>query len=297
MPFPIGAAMMAAATVASAAMGGSSKGTKVVQSRYIPPASEEERNLLSDLYNVARTGYYQPSSEFLSVLSKHYEPGADFVNILRRHYTPGQDFLNEISRRYEPTTQFVQEMQNPYLSLLPYQEKWGQFLNQVAARGVVNSTITQDAMKELGQTLAERGRELRWAGLQALEQARRYSLEDAFRKALAREEATRLSLADELRRASMLDVARRYALADELRRAAMREDAFRLSSDDRYNRLYRLWSSLYSGRMGTPTTVTERSGGPSMFSQVAGSAIGQALGYWLGPGGGLSRILKWKIGK
>jgi len=206
--------------------GGGAKSTKVVQTRQIPPASWQERALLGDLFNLAHYNYYRPSSYFLGVLQKHYEPSEEFLA----------------------------EARNPYLSMLPYQEKWGQFLNQAAARGIVNSSITQDAMKELGQALAERGRELRWQGLLAAEEARR------------------------------------LALADELKRAAMREDALRLSKDDRYNKLYRLWSALYSGRMGTPTVTTSKSGGPSMFSQVAGSALGMGLGYWLGPGGGLGSI-------
>jgi len=232
MAFPVGAAIIGGSMVASSLLGGGSKGAKVVQTRHIPPASWQERALLGDLFNLAHYNYYRPSSYFLGVLQKHYEPSEEFLA----------------------------EARNPYLSMLPYQEKWGQFLNQAAVRGIVNSSITQDAMKELGQALAERGRELRWQGLLAAEEARR------------------------------------LALADELKRAAMREDALRLSKDDRYNKLYRLWSALYSGRMGTPTVVTERSGGPSMFSQVAGSALGMGLGYWLGPGGGFSRLMNWQWG-
>jgi len=205
--------------------GGGSSTTKVTQTRQISPATWYEKQLLSDLFNIAHTDYYRPSSYLMDVLSKHYEPSEDFIR----------------------------EMQNPYLSLLPYQEKWGEVLNRAATRGVINSTIMQDAMKELGQSLAERGRELRWAGLANLEQARR------------------------------------LALADEYQRALAREEALRYSIESRYKNLFNLWSTLYQGRMGVPTTIAT-STGPSPFSQMAGSALGLGLGYWLGPGGGFSTI-------
>ena len=205
--------------------GGGSSETKVTQTRQIPHPTWYESQLLSDLFKVAHTDYYRPSSYLMSVLSKHYEP----------------------------STEFVREMQNPYLSLLPYQEKWGEILNRAATRGVINSTIMQNAMKELGQALAERGRELRWAGLANLEQARR------------------------------------LALADEYQRALAREEALRHSIEQRYKNLFNLWSTLYSGRMGVPTTI-ETKEGPGLFSQMAGSALGLGFGYWLGPGGGFSTI-------
>jgi len=205
--------------------GGGSSETKVTQTRQIPPATWYEKQLLSDLFNIAHTDYYRPSSYLMDVLSKHYEPSEEFIK----------------------------EMQNPYLSLLPYQEKWGEVLNRAATRGVINSTIMQNAMKELGQALAERGRELRWAGLANLEQTRR------------------------------------LALADEYQRALAREEALRYSTESRYKNLFNLWSTLYSGRMGIPTTIQTKEG-PGLFSQMAGSALGLGLGYWLGPGGGFSTI-------
>jgi len=212
--------------------GGGSKGVKTITSRQIPPATPMERSLLSEVTSLARTQYYRPSPYFLSVLSRHYEPSSEFVN----------------------------EMRNPYISLLPYKEKWGEYLNRAAQRGIVDSTITQDAMKELGQALAERAAETRWRTLGLLEEARR------------------------------------TALADELKRAALREDALRLSQDSRFNRLYKLWSNLYSARLGTPTTITTSSGGPSLFGQAAGSALGLGFGYWLGPGGGIGKVGKFLKG-
>ena len=203
--------------------------TKVTQTRVIPPAGSQEVSLLSDLYGVARQGYYRPSSEFLQILQEYYQP----------------------SREFE------QEARNPYLSMLPFQEKVGGLLNQMAQRGVVNSSITQNALNQLGRWTVERGRELRFHGLSALEAARQASL------------------------------------ADQLRRVAMREDALRLSKDDRYNKLFRLWNSLYSGRMGTGTTITTQPK-QGLFSQIAGEALGMGLGtglgYWLGEGGGMKAI-------
>ena len=331
--------------------GGGSTETKVTQTRQIPPPTSQETQLLSDLFDIAHTEYYKPSEEFLDVLSKHYEPSEkyletlaspytptpsftslvgqyyqpseEFLKVMSKHYEPSKELLDVLAKHYEPSPQFVSEMSNPYLSMLPYQEEWGRYLNQMATRGVINSTIAQEAMKELGTRLAERGRELRWAGLQALEAARRQALEDEYRRSLERERAIirsmedefrralekekaisaskmdqwrraleyerayRASLEDKLRRAELEEEARRRALADELARAATREEALRYSGEERYKNLFNLWSTLYSGRMGVPTTVSTTEG-PSPFSQIAGSALGLGLGYWLGPGGGLS---------
>lgn len=198
-------------------LGGSkSSSTKVVQKRDIPLPTAEERRLLS---NLIRLGYHG------------YRPSSYFTGVLRTFYRPSEEF--------------VREMQNPYVSMLPYQEKWGEFANRLAARGILNSTITQDALKELGKSLAERAAELRWKTL------------------------------------GLLETARQASLADQLRRAAMLEDARRLSIADEYNRLYRIWKTLYSGRMGTPTVTTSHYG-PSLFSQALGQAVGLGGGIALG---------------
>ena len=135
--------------------GGGSSTTKVTQTRQIPPATWHEKQLLSDLFNIAHTDYYRPSSYLMSVLSKHYEPSEkyletlaspytptpsftslvgqyyqpseEFLKVMSKHYEPSKEFLDVLSKHYEPSPQFVSEMSNPYLSMLPYQEKWGQY--------------------------------------------------------------------------------------------------------------------------------------------------------------------------
>ena len=188
---------------------------KTTTERIVPPPSTEEKSLLANLLN-ATNDYYKPSQDYLNVLAKHYEPSQEFIA----------------------------EMKNPYLSMLPYQEKFGDLLNQFASRGVINSTITQDAMKELGQSLAERGRELRWQTLSMLEQARQRELQD------------------------------------ESKRALMEEEARRMSLQDHYNQMYKLWATLYSGRMGVPTTITTQKG-PNPWSSVLAQALGTGLGAML----------------
>ena len=205
--------------------GGSSGTTKVTTKRYIPPQTPIEASALSRLYDEALYDYYRPSEKFISALQVPYVPSEDFIRT----------------------------MQEPYLSMLPYKEKIGKAINELARRGVLNSTITQRTLSDIGRWALERGAELRTRTLPLLEEARRLSK------------------------------------ADEIKRLAMLEDAERLASDDRFRHLFNLWSTLYQGRMGAPTTVTSYDR-PSLLSQALGEATGLGLGYWLGPGGGIGKI-------
>lgn len=169
------------------------------------------------------------------------------------YYQPSPEFVSALRTYYKPSEEFVRTMENPYLSMLPYKEKIGDVLNRLASRGVVNSTVTQRALEKIGQYALERGRELKSQTLAALEEARRLSE------------------------------------ADRIKRLALLEDAKQLAADRRYRNLFNLWSTLYQGRMGVPTTV-QTATQPSMLSQALGQATGLGLGYWLGLGGGFGKI-------
>ena len=271
--------------------GGGKSETKVTQTRDIPPPTQEETQLLRSLYNIAQTDYYQPSEYFQNVLMNYYRPSSQLLQVLGEYYKPSEEFKSILSKYYQPSKEFVETMKNPYLSMLPYQEKWGDYLNQMAIRGIINSTIAQNAMKELGQALAERAQELKTATLAQLEEAQRVSLEDQLRRAQLLDQAYKQYLTDRLQRAILEDELQRMSLADQLQRATMLEEAQKLSTDERYRMLFNLWSTLYSGRMGVPTvTSTQTTSGVSPFANVLGQAAGLGVGWWLGPGGGLSAI-------
>ena len=109
-------------------------------------------------------------------------------------YSPSDQFKTAVSSYYKPSEEYQEAMRNPYLSMKPYEEKFGQLLNRYAQRGILNSTITQNALKELGQALAERAQELRTSTLNLLEQAKQLSSSDQWRRALALEQLTKSGL-------------------------------------------------------------------------------------------------------
>ncbi len=190
--------------------------TKTVTTRNIPAQSSEERQLLSQL-----------------------------VDISNKSYTPLPELQQTLKTFYEPLPQTIQVFSNPYISMLPYERKWGDFLNTFAQRGVVNSTLTQNAMRDLGQSLAERGAELKTRGLGLLEGLRQQSM------------------ANKLQRLSMLDQLQQKSL------------------DKQYQKMFNIWNSLYAGRMGTPPTTVTTQTGPSPFGQALGTAMGIAGSYYL----------------
>jgi len=190
--------------------------TKTVTTRNIPGQSAEERQLLSQL-----------------------------VDLSNKPYTPLPELQQTLRTFYEPLPQTVQTFSNPYLSMRPYERKWGDFLNTFAQRGVLNSTITQNAMRDLGQSLAERGAELKTRGLGLLEGLRQQSM------------------ADKLHRLSALDQLQQQGL------------------DKQYQKMFNIWNSLYAGRMGTPPTTITTQSGPSPFGQALGTTLGMAGAYYL----------------
>jgi len=294
--------------------GGSSGSTKVTTQRYIPPPTSYESSLLDTLYNTALTGvndYYQPGSRVLSELQTPYAPSTSTMDLLTKPFDFSSDIYETLKspislpEGYHPSEEFTEAMKDPYVSMLPFQEKVGSALNDLAAKGVVNSSITQNAMNQLGRWATERGQELKTQGLMALEAARQQEALDALKRAQYESEYNlrRSGLLAELEKAAEAETIKNALLseqlnqassADALKRALLEEDLSRISQasqNEQLDRLFNLWSVLYQGRMGTPTTVTSYSNPNSgLLSQMLGTATGLGLGYLLGPAGGFGAI-------
>lgn len=234
----------------------------VYQTRDIPPPSPEEKQLLTRLYDLSLQPY-SPSNRILGLLQRSYTPSTTLTGLLANQY-------------YTPSKEYEEVLKNPYLSMLPYQQKVGETLNLLANRGVVNSSVAQKALAQLGEALAEKGKEMRLATLAELEKAKIASEEDRLKRAMALEELTKAAEA--------------YNIQKGLQEESLQKQAY----DDQFNRAFQLFAQLYSGRMqSAPVSTVSTSvqpAPPGMFPQILGTGLGLGLAHWLGTGGGLSAI-------
>jgi len=248
-------------------LGSSGGSTKTTTKRDIPDPTREEKTLLGRM---------------MDYTDQYYTPSGRFWDVTGRYYQPSDYFMSQVYNPYSPTEEFVTAMKDPYVSMLPYQEKVGQTLNQLAQRGVINSTIGQGAMDQLGRWAVERGAEMRNQTLQALEAARYKAAQDAWQRAIGGEKAYQ------------------DMMADELKRTLLGEEAMKGVYGDMWNRVFQPWSVMYQSRMGVPANVTqtaERSGG-GLLGQLAGTAGTMGLSYALSnPTSVLTPLLSPFIGK
>lgn len=229
----------------------------VYQTRDIPAPSTEEKQLLTRLYELSLQPY-RPSNRVIELLQRQYTPSTTLTSLLANQY-------------YVPSREYEEVLRNPYLSMLPYQQKVGETLNFLANRGIVNSSVAQRALAQLGEALAEKGKEMKLATLAELEKAKIASEEDKLKRAMALEE--------------LMKAAEAFNIQKGLQEESLQKQAF----DEQFNRAFQLFAQLYSGRMQSApvssVSTTVQPAPPGIFPQVLGTGLGLGLASWLGSGG------------
>lgn len=97
--------------------------------------------------------------------------------------------LLQLENTYKPSEEAINKLMNPYVATEPYKEQIGSIMNKLANRGVINSTITSNALEKLSRTWLDRARELQERGILSAEE---------LKKAAAAQELTAKNLAARL---------------------------------------------------------------------------------------------------